>query len=247
MKKIFCICLSLILFNICYGIKKDSVIKISEDIQLIKIKENIYICKSYKEIPKWGRTDATGMILINSKDIVMINTPWNDVQTGRLCDFLEKRFNKKVAVLIVTHSHDDCLGGFNEAKKRKISTYTLDKTAEIAKKGGVLGFDHLYSDSLDLNFKRFKLKLYYPGGGHTIDNCVVWLANYKILYAGCLVKEVAVKTLGNVADADLKAYPETLKKLLIKYPSADMVIPGHGQWGNLKLIEHTIKLTDSYK
>jgi metallo-beta-lactamase class B len=247
MKNVIFILLGLFLFSFCYGTKKDSVIKIADDLQLIKIKENVFICKSYKELPKWGRIDANGMILINSNSIVMINTPWDNEQTGRLCTFLENKFKKKISILIVTHSHDDCMGGLKEAQKRKITTYTLDKTAEIAKKSGESGFDHVYSDSLDLNLIKFNLRLYYPGGGHTVDNAVVWIANYKILYAGCLVKEVSAKTLGNIAEADLTAYPGTLKNLLNRYPSADIVIPGHGQWGDLKLVEHTLELTDKNK
>jgi metallo-beta-lactamase class B len=247
MKKVICICLVIMLFSCCYGIEKDSIIKISDDIQLIKLKENIFICKSYQELPKWGRIDANGLVLINSKDIVLINTLWTNEQTKQLCDFIEKKFNKKISALIVTHSHSDCMGGFEEILKRNITTYTLDKTAEIAKKNGVTGFGFIFSDSLRLNFKKFNLEIYYPGGGHTVDNTVVWLKNQKILYAGCLVKELTAKSLGNIVEADMKAYPETLKKLINRYPSADIVIPGHGDYGNLKLVEHTLELTDKYK
>lgn len=247
MKKLFIIALSIIIYSSGFCSDKNSVIKISNDIQLINIKENIFISKSYTQMPEWGRIDASGMVIVAKKYIVLINTLWNDGQTAKLCDFLENRFKKKVKHLIVTHSHADCMGGMDEALKRKIKIYTLDKTAEIAKKKGKTGFDITFSDTLELNFDKFELEIYYPGGGHTIDNTVVWLKNQKILYGGCLVKELSSTTLGNIAEADLKAYPITLKNVLQRYPNAKLVIPGHGKYGDLKMVEHTRELTEKYK
>jgi metallo-beta-lactamase class B len=50
--------------------------------------------------------------------------------------------------------------------------------------------------------------------------------------------------LGNVADADVKAWPKTLKRVLDNYPNAKIIIPGHGQFGDLSLIKHTLELLD---
>ena len=91
------------------------------------------------------------------------------------------------------------------------------------------------------------MKVYYPGGGHTVDNTVVWIPNEKILYAGCLVKEISSKTLGNTSEADLNAYPKTLQNLLDKYPDAETVVPGHGQCGSMDLVRHTLELTGNIK
>lgn len=242
------ILLALVIFSMsAFAQKEDSVINVSNDIQLIKIKDNIYLSKSFAEVEGYGLVDANGMVLIDEEMIVMINTPWNDKQMSEICDFLEKKFNKKVEHLIVTHSHSDCMGGFNEALKRKIVTYTLDKTVGIASKIEKKVFDVVFSDELPLKFKTHELEIYYPGGGHTIDNTVVWLKKDNILYAGCLVKEVSSKNLGNVSEADVKGYPKTLKNVLKKYPNAKIVIPGHGNYGGLELVNHSLELTKKLK
>ena len=89
------------------------------------------------------------------------------------------------------------------------------------------------------------VKLDYLGGGHTSDNIVVWIPSHKILFGGCMVKELDAKNLGNTKEADLRSYPKTLKRVLKNYTDAKIVVPGHGKPGNLQLIKHTIKLCDT--
>ncbi len=58
-----------------------------------------------------------------------------------------------------------------------------------------------------------------------------------------MIKSIRSKNLGNTTDGDLIAYPKTLTKVLKKFPSARIVITGHGEDGGLELIEHTLELT----
>ena len=112
---------------------------------------------------------------------------------------------------------------------------------------GIEGFNITFTDSLNLDLNNFLIQIYYPGPGHTIDNTIVWLKNQKILYAGCLVKELSSSSLGNITEADLDAYPKTLENLINKYKNANLVIPGHGKWGGIELIEHTLDLSKELK
>ncbi len=58
-----------------------------------------------------------------------------------------------------------------------------------------------------------------------------------------MVKSIDAKDLGNTADGDLISYPNTIEKLLEKFPLAQIVIPGHGKAGGIDLIKHTKELT----
>ena len=57
-----------------------------------------------------------------------------------------------------------------------------------------------------------------------------------------MVKELKWNKLGNIRDANLNEWPKTMKKLLKKFPESKIVIPGHGKYGNLNLIHHTLEL-----
>jgi metallo-beta-lactamase class B len=94
----------------------------------------------------------------------------------------------------------------------------------------------------NLNIGNVKIETYYPGEGHTQDNIVVWFPDSKVLFAGCSVKSIDTKNLGNLADANVKEWPNSLKNILKKYPGILIVIPGHGNWGDINLINHTLKL-----
>lgn len=87
----------------------------------------------------------------------------------------------------------------------------------------------------------------YLGAGHTIDNIVVWIPEEKILFGGCMLKALRWKGLGFTDDADLNEWPKTLKKLIKEFPESRIVIPGHGDYGDLSLIQHTIGLFEKSK
>jgi metallo-beta-lactamase class B len=75
-----------------------------------------------------------------------------------------------------------------------------------------------------------------------MDNIIVWLPDEKILFPGCMVKEMRSNNLGNIADGNVKEYPNTIQKVINKFPTAKIVIPGHGQIGGIELLRHTIEL-----
>lgn len=76
----------------------------------------------------------------------------------------------------------------------------------------------------------------------SVDPIVIWIPSERILFAGCMVKCLDSDNLGNTADGDLIAYPGTMRDLMGKFPEAAIVIPGHGPFGGLELIQHTINL-----
>jgi metallo-beta-lactamase class B len=59
-----------------------------------------------------------------------------------------------------------------------------------------------------------------------------------------MIKEVKAKDLGYTDDGDVKEYPKTLKKVMAKFPTAKFVIPGHGDFGGMELIKHTLKMAE---
>ena len=54
------------------------------------------------------------------------------------------------------------------------------------------------------------------------------------------------RTIGNVADADLDSYAETLVNVRKKYKDVVIVVPGHGKPGDHSIIDHTSELLAKY-
>jgi glyoxylase-like metal-dependent hydrolase (beta-lactamase superfamily II) len=57
---------------------------------------------------------------------------------------------------------------------------------------------------------------------------VAWLPNQRVLFGGCLVKSITTDDLGYVADAVLRDWPATLRRLRARYPAPAITVPGHG-------------------
>ena len=87
-----------------------------------------------------------------------------------------------------------------------------------------------------------KIEAFYPGGGHTEDNIVVWLKPSQLLFGGCFIRSIESNSLGYIGEAKVQEWSESINKVLSQFPTADIVIPGHGKPGKLNLLEHTKSL-----
>lgn len=217
-------------------------IKVSNDIELIKISDNAYLHVSYFKTEKYGRIGANGLIFINGNQAFLFDSPWNDSLTKDLVTWITDSMKIKVVGFIPNHWHEDCMGGLGYLQMQKIESYANQMTIDIAKSKGLAIPIHGFKDSLQLRLGNKLIICYYLGPAHSLDNIVVWIPSEQILFAGCMVKSADAKNLGNTVDGDLIAYPKTIDKLLDKFPNAKIVIPGHGQFGGLELIKHTKEL-----
>ena len=219
------------------------IVKISPDIQLIKISENAWVHISWSEVSGYGRTPANGLIFVQGKEAMVFDSPWNDALTKDLFSWITDSMKLKITGFVPNHWHSDCMGGLKFIQSQKIKSYANSMTIDLAKSKKLPVPDHGFKDSLQLKLGDKLICCYYLGAAHSMDNIVVWIPSEKILFPGCMVKSMEARDLGNTADGDLTAYHETIEKLTIKFPEAKIVVPGHGPFGGLELIRHTKELT----
>lgn len=130
------------------------------------------------------------MVFTHNNKAVIIDTPWDDEQTLILIDYIETQLKCSLEAVIVTHSHNDCMGGLNVINGKNIPSYTLDKTIELCKANNFPLPTHSFSDSLIITIDDKEVIMYYPGAGHSIDNIVAYIPSEKVLFAGCIVKNI---------------------------------------------------------
>jgi len=217
-------------------------IKVSKNIELLRISDHVYIHISYAELPGFGRFPSNGMIYINEGKAFLFDTPATDSLTKILVSWIIDSMKLKIAGFVPNHWHDDCMGGLRYLQSVGITSYANQMTIEIARTKGLPVPTHGFKDSLSLNLGDKVIDCYYFGPGHTPDNIVVWIPSEKILFGGCMVKELNATGLGNITDADLNEWPKTIDKVTDRFKTAKIVIPGHGQFGGLELLQHTREL-----
>lgn len=216
-------------------------------VELNKINDAIWVHTSYQNI-NGLKFPSNGLIIITSNGLLLIDTAWGENQTKELIKLASDKFKQSIKLAIITHSHDDRIGGIGTLLDNGVKVISTKQTAEKAEKSGYRKpIPDIKSNIELLEYGNIKMEVFFPGEGHTSDNIVVWFPIYKILFGGCLIKSGNSTDIGNIAEANVKQWPITLKNILIRYPDIEIVIPGHGQWGNKILIEHTIKLVESSK
>ena len=185
--------------------------------------------------------EANGLFVMGESGIAMIDTGWTDSQAATLIDWIEAQTSKRVRYVVATHWHWDRMGGMAEVNRRGIRGVALERSA-------VLGLEHQiaapairFHDLLEIDLGNRSVELYFPGGGHTEDNIVVWLEADRLLFGGCMVKSLS-SSIGYLDDATLEDWEGSLQRVAERYPEARRLLPGHGEEGDLKLLDHTAAL-----
>lgn len=62
-----------------------------------------------------------------------------------------------------------------------------------------------------------------------------------------MIKSRESKNLGNIKDANIDEWDNTVEKILNEYKHIDFVIPGHRNYRNSDLLYHTIDLVEKHK
>lgn len=190
---------------------------------------------------------SNSLYVVTSKGIVMIDTPWDTTQFKPLLDSMEARHHKKPVLCISTHFHEDRTAGLDFLKQYGVATWSSAFTKQLCATNNFPQAAYTFTKDTTFKVGNHSFSTFYPGEGHTKDNILVWFGKEKVLYGGCFVKSTENSSLGNIADANVKAWPESTRKALQRFKGAAYVIPGHFSWANNQSLEHTLNLLQKEK
>lgn len=246
-------------------------IKLSDELIVRKIAPDAFMVTHYFPWPC-----NSLLCRLDSVNYVLVDTPYENQATQALVEWIMKQHDRVNLQVINSHFHRDNLGGNEYLLNRGIPVYGADMTARIlAEKikdpnwdsigsyyrqpqyqryrdlvaaSQLMPPDHLYKidDGLVIADENDTLEVWYPGAGHSPDNVVVYWHNRQILFGGCIVKSLDSVNLGNLEDAVVEDWPASVQRIQDKFPNSQIVIPGHGEYGDLRLLQHTMKLLKNY-
>jgi glyoxylase-like metal-dependent hydrolase (beta-lactamase superfamily II) len=250
-------------------IANDTSVTLSDNLSLKEIEKNVFVVNHSFPWP------SNSLLVFTSKsDCVLVNTLCDNQGAKLLTDWIKNNYGEVNIIAINTGFHVDNLGGNKYLLSKGIAVYGSNLTAKLVAERGQKEKNQLldwfkspenkkYFDAYkDFNFvppnrifdinEGLHLKIgdedvnvFYPGPSHTIDNVVVYFPKRKILFGGCMIKSLDSKDAGFTADADMKQWPRSVEKLLSIYKDTKIVIPGHGNFGDITLVRHTIELLDN--
>jgi len=221
--------------------------RIAPDVWVAPLAPGLWVHTTTSRLSDGTIYPANGMLLETRKASVLIDTGWNPQQTRVLLSWARNSLHHPVQEAIVTHFHIDRLGGTPALAQAHIPIFGLSLTRRLAiqhhKANPPQAIPNLETHPW---MSPDGFEVYYPGPGHTRDNIVVYFPKQRILFGGCFLKSITESDLGNLEDADVPAWPASMRRLQATYPEARLVVPGHGALkGNA--LEHTKALLKTHR
>jgi metallo-beta-lactamase class B len=235
--------LTLVLSTTLIGCKKEKIVYQSDTLIINQLSRYVYQHISFFDAREWGKVACNGMIVIYQNEAIVFDTPPDDETSRELIEWIVNSLNSKIIAVISTHSHIDNLGGLNEFHRQGIASYAHNRTIQIAEENALPLPQNGFDKYLELNAGNEKVILGFFGEGHTCDNIIGYFPLENIMFGGCLIKAMG-DGQGNLAEANVEEWAETVRRVKVAFPNVKKVIPGHGELGGIELLDYTINLFD---
>jgi Metallo-beta-lactamase superfamily. len=105
----------------------------SEALQVRQISPNTYVHISYLATNDFGNVPCNGMIAVNGDKAIIFDATTTDSTSAVLIRWIKEELKAKPVALVVTHFHEDCLGGAAAFRADSIPSYAGYKTIAFTK------------------------------------------------------------------------------------------------------------------
>ncbi len=238
MKFILPFCLLLIT---CQEPKAQKTVYESDTLEIHQLTDNSFLHISYLETKDFGKVPCNGMVLADGGEAVVLETTVDGASSRELIQWVENELKSRIVGVIAHHFHEDCLGGIEAFHEKNIPSFGSHKTIELARSTGRTPPQQPILNGHQTFFGDLMVESRYFGPAHTEDNIVSHIPEDQLLFGGCMIKSLK-SGKGNVEDANLNRYAESVKELQQHFKVLEIVVPGHGQAGGPELIQYTIDL-----
>jgi metallo-beta-lactamase class B len=204
------------------------------NLTLSHVRGNVYVV-----VEDHPLSDENSAVYIGRKYVTVIGATLSPESAKRLAAEIAKVTRKPIQEVIDTNYNLDRAGGNPYFRSIGARIVSIDLTRDLLQEHWTQQVarareqypaypdiplvlpDTTYPGNFEL--QGGGVKALYLGPSHTPDDVFVYFPQEKILYGGCALKE----QLGNLASADLNAYPKTLQKLRALHLGYTTIIAGH--------------------
>ena len=156
--------------------------------------------------------------------MLVVDTAWTDDQTAQILNWIKQEINLPVALAVVTHAHQDKMGGEWTRCMRRDCDLCQCVVEPACPARGMVAAQHSLTFAANgwvepataPNFG--PLKVFYPGPGHTSDNITVGIDGTDIAFGGCLIKDSKLSRSANSVMPTLSTTPRQRARLVRRSP-----------------------------
>lgn len=160
----------------------------SENLIINELDSGVFNHISYLQTESFGKVACNGMVVINESEALVFDTPTDNAASEELINWLENVKKVTVKGVVITHFHDDCLGGISAFHEKRIPSYASNKTIALAKENNLVIPENGFDNSMELTVGNQKVINTFLGEGHTKDNIVSYYPAKEAFLAVVLSK-----------------------------------------------------------
>ncbi len=209
-------------------------------LEIVKLSNEDYMHISYKEDGKGGYYPCNGYIFIDNNEALIFDTPITDSLSYQLIDYVNTILKAEIKGVVVNQANAGSPEGMMAFTNRNIDSYASYKTAKLLAKDSVY-ITYPFKDKQEISVGNVTVENRFLGEAFAIDNIVSYIPSTKTVIGGCMIKSLRA-TRGNIKNANLNTWAVTVAAVKEVYPEAEIVIPGHGAYGDTALLDYTISM-----
>ncbi len=214
------------------------------------LRDGVFVHTTERETEGFGRVFANGLVVVTGGDALLVNTGWDadaDASTDAILRDVTARTGAHVRRAVVSHHHDDSVGGIGALRRAGIAVVGTALMADLMDADGWGRPDSVLTggagEAWIVRYGDHEAEVFFPGAGHTADNVVVYVPEARVLFGGCLIRPGESETLGYTGDASIDEWAESVARVRERYRGrVDVVVPTHGAPAGPELLDHTIRL-----
>lgn len=220
------------------------------EVSFTKLRPGVWQHTTYLDLMGFGPVPSNGLLVVDGDSTLLVDTAWTEYQTAQILRWAEQVLGKPVRAAVVTHAHQDKMGGIAALDAAGIPSWANPLSNQLAPQNGLLPA----TNALAFDAKGWAtgagaaalapLKVYFPGGAHTRDNITVGLPDIGLAFGGCMIKGSDAPTLGNLADADAAAYAQSVRNFAAAFPDASLIAMSHSPPEGRKAIARSLELAE---
>lgn len=220
------------------------------EVSFTELRPGVWQHTTYLDLMGFGPVPSNGLLVVDGEASLLVDTAWTDPQTTQILRWAAEVLGKPVRVAVVTHAHQDKMGGIAALNAAGIPSWANPLSNELAPQHGLLAAGNSLVFAADGwatgagAAALAPLKVYFPGGAHTRDNITVGLPALGLAFGGCMIKGSDSTTLGNLADADMGAYASSVRNFSAAFPNASLIVMSHSPPEGRKAIQRSLELAE---
>lgn len=220
------------------------------EVSFIELRPGVWQHTTYLDLMGFGPVPSNGLLVVDGDTSLLVDTAWTDAQTAQILRWAAEVLGKPVRAAVVTHAHQDKMGGIAALNAAGIPSWANPLSNELAPQHDLLPASNALA--FDANgwvtgagaAALAPLKVYFPGGAHTRDNITVGMPELGLAFGGCMIKGSDAPTLGNLADADTAAYAQSVRNFAAAFPDASLIVMSHSAPEGRKAIARSLVLAE---